>query len=122
MQYLHQNGEEYKTATYQHQSVLLNPMLVVRGHKGRVFQSFYQHEIDNGCYGNTAKQTNGVFQFLGIIKGKEKAWEVLYQCTEEEGYGYREENTQNDGQGFFCIQQVGKAQHAGFVSCYLDEG
>ena len=73
VQYLHQNGEEYKTATYQHQSVLLNPMLVVRGHKGRVFQSFYQHEIDNGCYGNTAKQTNGVFQFLGIIKGKEKA-------------------------------------------------
>lgn len=46
----------------------------------------------------------------------------MYQCTEEEGYGYREENTQNDGQGFFCIQQVGKAQHAGFVSCYLDEG
>ena len=45
----------------------------------------------------------------------------MYNRAEEEGNRHRKEDTDDDGQGFFCVQQVAESQHAGFVHGNLDE-
>ena len=53
-------------------------MFVFGGHEGGIFQTFYQHEVDNGRNSNTAEQSDSVFQFLCIIKCEEETGEILY--------------------------------------------
>ena len=78
MQYLHQYGEEYEERGNEKPGVFLYPEFVVGGHEGTVFQSFDEHEVDDGCSSDTAEQSDSVFQFLCIIKCEEKTGEILY--------------------------------------------
>ena len=121
MQNLHQDGECDEAISGEHQRVFLHPKLVLGSHERRILQALDKHEIDDGCSGNTAEQTDGIFKSSSIVECEDKSGNVLYDGTEEEGNRYRKEDTDDDGQGFFCIQQVAESQHAGFVHGNLDE-
>ena len=106
VQHLHQNGEADEATGDNHPRILGHPQLVLLRHEGRVLQSLDEHEVDDSRSRQSAEQTDGPLQARLIVEGKYEAREPLHQCSEEEGYGHTEEDTEDDGQRLLGVQQV----------------
>lgn len=87
-------------------SVVGNPSFVVGGHKGHVLDAFDEHEVDDGCYTDSAKDSNLPLEVSQEVEGEDDASDVLNQSTEEEGYGYGEEDGYDDREGLVGINEV----------------
>ena len=82
---LHQYGGEYKENGDQHQGVVLYPVFVFGSHEGAVFQSFDEHEVDDGSSGYSSKEGDAVFHLFRIVEGEDHTGKPLYKHSEEEG-------------------------------------
>ena len=120
MEHLHQYGEEYEERGNEKPGVFLYPEFVVGGHEGAVFQSFDEHEVDDGCSSDTAEEGDAVFHLFLIVKGEDDAGYPLNEHSEEEGDGYGHEDGHDDGEGFVGIDEVAQAE--GVAVVYFDEG
>ena len=69
-------------------------------HEGKVFESFEEHEIEDG--GQSESSVEGCFQCARLLEleGEEDACEILHHHSGEEGDWYAHEDTDDDLQRF----------------------
>ena len=64
VEYLHQYGEEYEKDGDEHPCVFLYPVFIVGGHERTVFQTFDEHEVDDGGCSDAAEEGDAVFHLF----------------------------------------------------------
>ena len=71
----------------------VDPVLVG---EGRLLEPLDEHEVDDGGQRDTPEDTSEVGEGLLIVEGEAHTRDPLHHRAEEEGYSYREEDSDDD--------------------------
>ena len=87
--------------------------------EGRVAETLYEYEICKRGECDAAEDSYRVAELLLVVEREYHPREPLYEQTRYEGYGYRDEYRDDDGQGLVGVEQHPEAEVG--VSAHFDK-
>ena len=90
--------------------MFFNPCLDLGSHECKIFRPLDKQEINYRGSADTSEDSDFPLEIALVIERENHARQELDNCPEEKCYRHRQENTENDRQGFLRVQQVIEAQ------------
>ena len=107
---LHEQRAADEDTEHEQRGVVGYPLVRLGGHVGALRHGLDEHEIEDGSDAESAEEPDEPFQARGVVEGEKEPGEPLDDGADDEGDTHREEDAEDDLQGFLGVEQVGERQ------------